>query len=245
MASANAESTSSRGSGVREFAKNWRWIALFGPMVYGAYRFLEVVGIPLVVVGFKLQPLYAAYLIIFAYGPALAFLVAMFCVHRRVYPDIQVFGTITQRDVVAGIAAVTVVYLAGNAVELLMRQPREANMVAMFQSLTAFQIVVKVGALLVLPPIVEELAFRHFLLSFFPFRANQRIATVAVCVTALLFAYAHSYLYWTSNVTMILVGVIFAIARIRSNGIVLPILLHSYAIAFGLAADQMVARLVG
>ncbi|WP_333721429.1 type II CAAX endopeptidase family protein [Burkholderia cenocepacia] len=245
MASANTESTLPTRSERREFARSWRWIVLFGPAVYGIYRLLEIVGVPLMVVAFNLQPLYAAYSIVFAYGPALAFLVAMLYVHRRMLPDIQVLGNITRRDIVVGLATITLVYLAGNAVELLMRQPREANMAAMFQSLTAIQIVAKVGALLVLPPIVEELAFRHFLFSFFPFRANRRIATIAVCVTALLFAYAHSYQYWTSIVTMILVGVIFAIARVRSNGIVLPIVLHAYAIAFGLTTDQLIARLAG
>jgi len=246
MASTSTESSFPNQTGTHEFAKNWRWIAFFGPAVYGAYRFLVDIVVPLVVVGLDLRSIYGAYSIIFAYGPALVFLGAMFYVHRRVFfPDIQVVGTIKRPDIVAGVATITLIYLAGNALELLLQQPREQNMAGMFQSLTAFQIVVKTGALIVLPPIVEELAFRHFLLSFFPFRANSRIATLAVVATALYFSHVHTYQYWTTDVTIFLVGVVFAIARIRSNGMVLSIMLHAYAIAFGLAMDQLMVRLAG
>ncbi|MDD1494046.1 CPBP family intramembrane metalloprotease [Burkholderia stagnalis] len=245
MASASTESNFPGRPGTYEFAKNWRWIALFlGPAVYGVYRFIENVIIPVVVVSLDLQSVYASYVILFRYVPALVFLAVMFYVHRRVFfPDIKVVGTIRRRDVVVGVAAITLVYLADNALGWLMHQPREVIMAGLFQSKTFFQIAVMIGSLLVFPPIVEELAFRHFLLSALPFRANWGIATLAVCATALYFAHVHDYQYWTTSLTMFLVGVVFAIARIRSNGMVLSIVLHAYAIALGLAMDQLMVRI--
>jgi uncharacterized protein len=232
--------------GTDAFARNWRWIVLLGPLVYGAYRLLELVLLPVVVVHFELMPVAAAYPIIFGYGPAFVFLAGMFYVHRRlVFPDIQFVGSVNRRDVAVGVAMVTLVYLLGYGLALLSHQPREPIMAALFQSKTLLQIVVMIGSVLLLPPLVEELAFRHFLLSLFPFRANWRVATVAVCATALYFSHVHAYQYWTTNMTIFLVGVIFGIARIRSNGMVLPTMLHAYAIALSLAMDQLMARLAG
>ncbi|WP_174930207.1 hypothetical protein [Burkholderia lata] len=41
--------------------------------------------------------------------------------------------------------------------------------------------------------------------------------------------------------TIFLVGLVFAVARIRSNGMMLPIVLHAYAVALALALDQLMA----
>lgn len=52
-------------------------------------------------------------------------------------------------------------------------------MVSLYQFKSDIQVVVLVVSLL-LPPIVEELAFRHFILSALPFNANTWISWVAV-----------------------------------------------------------------
>ncbi|MGU8077254.1 CPBP family intramembrane glutamic endopeptidase [Burkholderia pyrrocinia] len=94
------------------------------------------------------------------------------------------------------------------------------------------------------PPIVEELAFRHFLLSILPFRANRTVATIAAIATAVYFSHVHDYQHWTTDAEIFLVGVILAIARIRTNGMLLPIALHAYTIALALLMDQAI-RLLG
>nr|WP_080398351.1 CPBP family intramembrane glutamic endopeptidase [Burkholderia pseudomallei] len=93
------------------------------------------------------------------------------------------------------------------------------------------------------PPIVEELAFRHFLLSVLPFRANRIAASIAVVATALYFSHVHDYQYWTTDAEIFLVGVLLAIARIRSNGLLLPVALHAYAIAVALLLDLALRHL--
>ena len=114
-------------------------------------------------------------------------------------------------------------------------------MVSLYQSKTDIQVVILVASLLLLPPIVEELAFRHFILSTLPFNSSVWISWTAVTATALLFVYAHSYIYLTTNLLIFAVAMIFGIARVRSGGLLLPIGLHAYAIAFGLVCNQVVA----
>ena len=172
----------------KAFAKSWRWALLFGFFVYWGYRLLELVLLGVVVEQFGLTSEAKSYTILFAYVPALVFLGGMFYVHRRlVFPDIQFVGAFKRRDVVTGIALVTLVYLLGYGLAWLTHQPREPIMASLFQSKTSLQIVVMIGAMLLLPPVVEELAFRHFLLSMLPFPASWWVAAVAVCATGLFF----------------------------------------------------------
>lgn len=227
------------------FATKWRWVLLFGPLVYGIYRLIVLVAVPLSVGQFNLLPIASGYPIIFYYGPALVFLWLMFIVHRRTwFRDIRFVGEVCRRDLLTGIAMITLLYVIEAAVEYLMGQPRETKMVSLYQFKSTSQIVVLVASLLVLPPFVEELAFRHFLLSTLPFRANRVVGAIAIVATSLYFSYIHGYQYWTTNVTIFLVGVTFGFARIRSNGMLLPIALHAYTIALALAMDQLTSRLL-
>jgi uncharacterized protein len=114
-------------------------------------------------------------------------------------------------------------------------------MVNLYQFKTDIQVVVLVVSLILLPPIVEELAFRHFILSAFPFNANVRVTWIAVIATALLFANVHQYIYPTTQVLMFAVAMIFGYARVQSGGLLLPIGLHAYAIALALAGNEIVA----
>ncbi|WP_429569148.1 CPBP family glutamic-type intramembrane protease [Paraburkholderia sp. JPY419] len=88
--------------------------------------------------------------------------------------------------------------------------------------------------------------FRHFLLSALPFRANRRIAAIAVVATSLLFSVQHRhYAYLSTYLLLFALGIVFARARIRTGGVALPIALHSYAMAFALVCDQVVAHVRG
>jgi len=207
--------------------------------VYKFYRMMN----PLVVALFGF-PVAIAYPIPVFYGPALVFLGAMFLMHKRFcFPDISFAGTSNRKSAVIGVIAVTVVYLATYVAAYLLGQPREPSMVSLYQSKTDIQVVWMVVSLLALPPIVEELAFRHFILSTLPFNASAWISWVAVTATALFFVYAHSYIYLTTNLLIFAVAMIFGLARIRSGGLLLPIGLHAYAIAFGLTCNQVAAYL--
>jgi membrane protease YdiL (CAAX protease family) len=170
----------------------------------------------------------AFYPILINYGPAALFLASMFLLHRKLFfPDIKFVGQFNRKQVLAGVIGISLVYLAAYAAWFL-GQPREPSMVSLYQFRTGPKIAVLIGTLLVLPPIVEELAFRHFLLSTLPFRSSNAVAVVAVLASAALFAYDHhQYLYRTTDLTIFGVGAILAIARIRSEGFLLPIGLHS------------------
>lgn len=221
------------------FARRWSPILALGLLVYAAYRLLN----PLIV-GLFPDSLRLSYGVPVYYGPAAILLLTLFALHRWVcFPDLRFVGTLRSGDVRWGILAVSVLYLSAYGVMLLIGLPREPTMVGLYLQKTQVQIVVLVFSLVLLPPIVEELAFRHFLLSLLPFNANRAIAIIATVATAFFFSWVHSYEYLNTYVLLFGCGIVFAAARIRSNGMVLPIALHSYAIVFALVCDQVVARL--
>jgi len=218
----------------------WGITLLIGPLVFWAYRSL----VPVVASQFDLLTR-AFYPILINYGPAALFLASMFLLHRKLFfPDIKFVGQFNRKQVLAGMIAISLAYLAAYGAAWFLGQPREPSMVSLYQFRTGPQIAVLIGTLLVLPPIVEELAFRHFLLSTLPFRSINAVAVVAVLASAALFAYYHhQYVYRTTDLTIFGVGAILAIARIRSEGLLLPIGLHSWAIAFALVCNQILASL--
>ncbi len=77
-------------------------------------------------------------------------------------------------------------------------------MVGLYQFKTNLQVAVLIVSLLLLPPIVEELAFRHFILSVLPFNASVRMSRAAVATMALFFVSAHGYIYLSTNVLMLI-----------------------------------------
>lgn len=223
------------------FATRWSVALLLGLLVYRIYR----LTLPWIVSQFSLQDM-VRYTIAVFYGPSALLLLALFAVHKRwCFPDIRFMGDIRRQHVVQGILAVSAINLATYGTALWLGQPREVSMASLYDHKTPAQIAIMVACLLILPPIAEELAFRHFLLSLLPFKANGWIATVAVVGTASFFSYQHhaSYQYLTTFLALFALGIVFASARIRSDGLVLPIGLHAYAIAFALACDQVMARI--
>lgn len=220
------------------FATRWGLALLFGPLVYVVYRSLK----PWVVVLFG-WPIAIAYPILVFYGPASIFLSIMFLAHKRLFPDISFAGVCSRKHIVYGVGAISVAYLATYGAAFLLGQPREPSMVGLYQFKTNFQVAVLIVSLLLFPPIVEELAFRHFILSVLPFNASVWMSRVAVTAMALFFVFAHGYIYLSTNVLIFVVALILGFARIRSGGLLLPIGLHAYAIALGLACDQAAAHL--
>lgn len=160
-------------------------------------------------------------------------LLALFALHRlTVFPDLRFVGTIWRRDVYFGIAAITLIYAAATIYAISVGQPREIVMVTLYNAKTTTQNAIMVASLLVLPPIVEEVAFRHFLLSTLPYKLGRSVSIVAVVATAAFFAYEHpGYQYLSTDLLLFAVGCVLAVARIRSDGMVLPMALHSLAIA--------------
>ncbi len=201
----------------------------------------------LLVIGLFGNPVNKVYNILVFFGPALIFLGATFLMHKRFcFPDISFVGTNKRKWTVIGITVVTVAYLLTYIAAHILGQAREPFMVHLYQSQTPIQVVLQIFCLLLLPPIVEELAFRHFLLSTLPFNnKNVSIAWIAVIATALVFVFVHmhQYIYSTSHLLIFALGLIFGLARVLSGGLLLPTMLHAYAIAVGLACNQIAASL--
>lgn len=79
----------------------------------------------------------------------------------------------------------------------------------------------------VVAPIVEEVFFRHFFLRAFPYARSAGWAILTVVVTSIFFSAVHlQYTCIVSFVSLFLMGVVYAYARIFSGGLALPILLH-------------------
>lgn len=218
------------------FATRWSLALTFGALVYVGYRLVN----RLIVMQFDFST-QIAYTIPIYYGFSVLLMLSLFGIHKLFcFPDIRIFGDIRRKYVMRGLLAVTLLYITTHGIELWLGQSRETIMVLLYSQKTLTQNIVMVISLLILPPIVEELAFRHFLLSVLPFNANRKIALIAIVATSAFFSVQHHYDYLTSYLLLFVLGIVFSLARIRSKGLALPIILHSYAIALALICDQII-----
>ncbi len=190
-----------------------------------------------------------SYLFLISYFPSALFLIVLFAIHKYfLFPDIRIIGTITRRNVLTGILAVSLVYVAVYSWGVALGQPQEHGMASLFALFGASQhnviqhIVIMTASLMILPPIIEELAFRHFLLSVFPYKASFVIELAGIIFCAVLFTIVHfaDYRHMSTFVQLFALGVVFGFARTRTDGLFLPIILHSYAIACALAGDWII-----
>ena len=100
-----------------------------------------------------------AYPILVFYGPEWVFLSATYLAHKRLFLGISFAGVCSRKRIVYGVGAISIAYLA------TMAPPREPSIVRIYRFKTNFQVAVLIVSLLLLPPVVEELALRHFILS--------------------------------------------------------------------------------
>ncbi|WP_372242131.1 CPBP family intramembrane glutamic endopeptidase [Pseudomonas sp. Fl4BN1] len=123
--------------------------------------------------------------------------------------------------------------------------PEEAFMTELLAGLTTWQTLIKVASLIVVPPIAEELFFRHYLLRLFPYENSQVWKWVAIITSAAIFSGLHSQYGNASTFALIFAsGCIFAVARIVSGGLLVPIALHALAEVFAISLDTLL-RLTG
>ena len=86
-----------------------------------------------------------------------------------------------------------------------------------------------VGMVIILAPLGEELAFRHFLLNLFPF-GKPLWAGVAIVVTALAFASIHlQYTFKSTVVLLFVLALMLAYARVKTGGLLVPMAMHACA----------------
>lgn len=94
----------------------------------------------------------------------------------------------------------------------------------------------RILTLLVIAPIGEEIVFRGFLLQAFLLWGGN-VAKIGIAISAGLFAMVHwQYTDPISFVSLFMSGVLLAYARIKSNGLLLPVTLHMLINGIGLLA---------
>jgi membrane protease YdiL (CAAX protease family) len=214
----------------------------------------SLIAIPLAIIYFwKIMPwldaasrdffdpsVYAGYKFLIAFAPQAFILAAVFFLQKRLFSDLAFVGGFNRKDMLFGLCAITAIYTAAYAFTFLTGQPREPAMQALYLFKTPSQIFLMIGVLLLLPPIVEELLFRHVALSILPFHSGKVIAVLASLVSAVFFTLMHLHYEYLSTIILIFfVGLILCVARIKSQGLLLPMVLHSYAIAIGLTFDAL------
>lgn len=140
---------------------------------------------------------------------------------------------------------VTGLVLLNELIEYLLRFPEEPTM-AIYKRrvslhITNADVLSFILPTILFPPIKEELTFRFFLLSGINYKLNKYTELSSVIITAFLFSLAHFwvYRYFTTFVWLFIIGAVYAHARIKSNSIILPMLLHSYTIILMLAIQQL------
>lgn len=148
------------------------------------------------------------------------------------------------RNLLLFVPLVLLVYLVCESLGIALGFPREDFMVNLFSGMSLPEQILCTLLIVTLPPISEELLYRHFLIRLFPL--NHRIwKWVAVIVTAGIFTLVHSqYSNWTTFLLLASLGVLLALARIRTGGLAVPILMHSSAGVFGLSLDWVVTHWV-
>lgn len=177
--------------------------------------------------------------LVFPHGlGAMVFGILLLAQRQLLSKGLPIAGAVQRSDLLAGLGAVLLAYLSCYGVTVAQGMPREPSMVQLFAGLAPVDVAQVVILLLTLPPLCEELLFRHFLLAAVPFNKSPIWSGVAVLGTASLFALVHQqYQNWPTLALMFVMGVILAVARIRSGGLLLPVILHSFAVALALTGN--------
>ncbi|HFQ7078761.1 TPA: lysostaphin resistance A-like protein [Escherichia coli] len=157
----------------------------------------------------------------FSHGTVLMYLLCVFLVYRRWIAPLPV----------GAMAVVYVgVFLLGKALAL----PAEPFMTKLFADKSIPDVILTLLTIFILAPLNEETLFRGIMLNVFRSRYCWTMWLGAL-ITSLLFVAAHSqYQNLLTLAELFLVGLITSVARIRSGGLLLPVLLHMEATTLGL-----------
>lgn len=136
-----------------------------------------------------------------------------------------------KRDWLIGSAGVIAIYSTTFIINQMLGLPREDLMQNLFVSQSATGVVALLLAIVVAAPIGEEIALRYFLLGAFTFKPTPAWERIAIVLAASVFMLIHvpQYEYVTTHVTILGVGLLMGYMRVRSGGLLLPMILHAQA----------------
>lgn len=136
--------------------------------------------------------------------------------------------------------AVTAVYLLTWLYEWAAGVPSEDFMRTFFVGRSGFEMALLLVAVFIMAPVGEELAFRYFLLEAMPYRRGRWHAFVSVVVVTIAFALVHmQYQHVSTFVALVLIGGIFAYARLWTGRLYPSMLLHFLTAVLGLVIQYV------
>ncbi len=146
-------------------------------------------------------------------------LLPFYAIYQRRYQDIPC-GSLHCRTLSASTLLLLLLLLA----QSLYRQPESWGVEQLAGD--RLSVLLFFAASMVLAPLAEEVLFRGFLFQGLSLMlANQR--WLSALLTSLIFAALHSqYSHWQSLLSLTLLSLLLCYARLRSGGLMLPLVLH-------------------
>jgi len=169
-----------------------------------------------------------------SHGAVLIYLLCVFFAYRRWVAPLPVTGQLRNVGALWLVIAMAAVYVAEYLWGKAAGQPAEAFVTDLYTGKTAAGVLSTTLTIFILAPLNEETLFRGIMLNVFlsKYRWTGWLGAVLI---SLLFAAVHTQYQNVSTLAeMFLVGFITSAARIRSGGLLLPVLLHMEATALGL-----------
>ena len=213
---------------------------LFGLLMFALYlgsQFLSVLALQHGLSEAVLAALMRGYGFAVLLAPSLALMLAGFWAWRRwCSPTPTLIGHFNPRDVARGIGLVLLIQGLAAAISLWLDMAPEAFMSSLYDGKSLFQSIVMVVCVLIWAPIIEELAFRHFLIARIDDQTRGWRVGLLVTFSALCFAGLHMFQYHhTLTFTALLGwGLVLGYYRWRTGGLLLPMLLHAFISSIGL-----------
>ena len=170
----------------------------------------------------------------FSHSTVLMYLLCVFLVYRRWIAPLPVVGQLRNVGVPWLVGAMAVVYVGVFLLGKALALPAEPFMTKLFADKSIPDVILTLLTIFILAPLNEETLFRGIMLNVFRSRYCWTMWLGAL-ITSLLFVAAHSqYQNLLTLAELFLVGLITSVARIRSGGLLLPVLLHMEATTLGL-----------
>ncbi|WP_438765353.1 lysostaphin resistance A-like protein [Kushneria sp. TE3] len=213
----------------------------FGLVMFAGYlaaQFLSVQGLQHVMSDAAFATLIQGYGFAVILAPSLLLMLAGFWAWRRWFSaQPTLVGRFTWGDLARGIGLVLLIQGLAAAVSVWLDMAPEAFMVSLYDGKTTLQIAIMVGCVLIWAPFIEELAFRHFLIARIDDQPRGWRVALLVVFSALCFAGLHmiQYHHLLTFVALFGWGLVLGYYRWRTRGLLLPMLLHAFVSAIGLA----------
>lgn len=165
-----------------------------------------------------------------------AFMVVAFILSGLFTQRAELNWSFDKRDWLIGTTWVVAIYSTTFMINQVLGIPRESLMQNLFVGQTALGVAALLITIVVAAPIGEEFALRYFLLRAFTFKPTPAWGRIAIVLTAGIFMLMHvpQYEYLTTHLTILAVGLLMGYMRVRSGGLLLPVVLHAEAGAIAL-----------